>query len=131
MATGVGLRQILLPQLNWPTPKTNCLVQELRTYLMCRPSYSQFCVQITEVGYHGNKGQSGVNLNDTIRSADTENPSLVQTACMYLQRCPSYHRLNGSSSPVLTATCLSYGRLCDFLTFFSSTDLQVTPLDRF
>ena len=41
------------------------------------------------------------------------------------------HRLNGSSSPVLTATCLSYGRLCDFLTFFSSTDLEVTPLDRF
>jgi len=28
------------------------------------------------------------------------------------------HRLNGSSSPVLTATCLSYGSLCDFLTFF-------------
>ena len=28
------------------------------------------------------------------------------------------HRLNGSSSPVLTATCLSYGRLCDFLGFF-------------
>jgi len=40
-----------------------------------------------------------------------------------------YHRLNGSSSPVLTATCLSYGRLCDY--FFSRTDLQVTPLDRF
>jgi len=29
-----------------------------------------------------------------------------------------HHRLNGSSSPVLTATCLSYGRLCDFLGFF-------------
>ena len=42
-----------------------------------------------------------------------------------------YHRLNGSSSPVLTATCLSYGSLCDFLTFFSSTYLEVTPLDRF
>ena len=25
-----------------------------------------------------------------------------------------YQRLNGSSSPVLTATCLSYGSLCDF-----------------
>ena len=42
-----------------------------------------------------------------------------------------YHRLNGSSSPVLTATCLSYGMLCDFLGFFSRTDLEVTPLDRF
>ena len=30
----------------------------------------------------------------------------------------SHHRLNGSSSPVLTATCLSYGSLCDFLGFF-------------
>ena len=42
-----------------------------------------------------------------------------------------YHRLNGSSSPVITATCLSYGSLCDFLGFFSPTDLEVTPLDRF
>jgi len=42
-----------------------------------------------------------------------------------------YHRLNGSSSPVLTATCLSYWRLCDFLGFFSRTDQEVTPLDRF
>jgi len=28
------------------------------------------------------------------------------------------HRLNGSSSPVLMATRLSYGSLCDFLNFF-------------
>jgi len=28
------------------------------------------------------------------------------------------HRLNGSSSPVLTATGLSYRSLCDFLGFF-------------
>ena len=77
MVMGVGLRQFLLPQLNWPTPKTPCLVQESsesRTYLLYKPSYSQFCVQIRVVGYHGNKGQSGVNLNDTIRSADQENP---------------------------------------------------------
>ena len=40
------------------------------------------------------------------------------------------HRLNGSSSPVLTATCLSYGSFCDFLVF-SPTDLEVTPLYRF
>jgi len=46
-------------------------------------------------------------------------------------RLLAYHRLNGSSSPVLTATCLSYGSLCDFLTYFSRTDLEVTPLDRF
>jgi len=35
-----------------------------------------------------------------------------------LEFCQSYHRLNGSSSSVLTATCLSYGSFCDFLTFF-------------
>jgi len=38
------------------------------------PSYSQFSVQIKVVGCHGNKGQSGVNLNDTIRLPDPENP---------------------------------------------------------
>ena len=38
-----------------------------------------------------------------------------------------YHRLNGSSSPVLTATCLSYGSFCDFLTFFSGTPGGQTP----
>ena len=36
-------------------------------------------------------------------------------------RTQFHHRLNGSSSPVLTATCLSYGSLCDFLTFFPNT----------
>ena len=37
------------------------------------------------------------------------------------------HRLNGSSSPVLTATCLSYGSLCDFLTFFPNRPGGHTP----
>jgi len=88
MATGVGLRQILLPQLNWPTPKTPCWVQESRTYLLYKPSYSQFCVQITVVGYHGNKGQSGVNLNDTIRSADTENPQFGANSVHVFSKVP-------------------------------------------
>jgi len=34
MATGVGLRQISLSQLNSPTPKTPCLVQEPGRYLL-------------------------------------------------------------------------------------------------
>ena len=38
-----------------------------------------------------------------------------------------YHRLNGSSSPVLTATCLSYGSLCDFLGFFPNRPGGHTP----
>jgi len=38
-----------------------------------------------------------------------------------------YHRVNGSSSPVLTATCLSYGSLCDFLTFFPQPTWRSHP----
>ena len=38
-----------------------------------------------------------------------------------------HHRLNGSSSPVLTATCISCGSLCDFLTFFRNTPGGQTP----
>jgi len=37
------------------------------------------------------------------------------------------HRLNGSSSPVLTGTCLSYGSLCDFLTFFPEPTWRSHP----
>jgi len=48
----------------------------------------------------------------------------------YFEMWTVNHRLNGSSSPVLTATCLSYGSLCDFLVF-SWTDLGVTPIDQF
>jgi len=44
------------------------------SYLLLKPSYGQFCVEITTIGCHGNKGQSGVNLNDTIRLRDPENP---------------------------------------------------------
>ena len=39
----------------------------------------------------------------------------------------THHRLNGSSSPVLTATCLSYGSLCDFLYFFPNRPGGHTP----
>ena len=42
----------------------------------------------------------------------------------------THHRLNGSSSPVVTVTYLSYGSLCDFV-FLSRTDLDVTPLNQF
>jgi len=47
-----------------------CLVQQL-WYL---PSFSQFCVQKTSVGCHGNKGQSETNLDDAIELPDPENP---------------------------------------------------------
>jgi len=42
-----------------------------------------------------------------------------------------HHRLNGSSSPELTATCLSYGSLCDFLTFFPEPTWRSHPPTNF
>jgi len=46
VATGVGLRQILLLQLNCSTPKTFYWVQEWWSYLPYKPSYWQFSVEI-------------------------------------------------------------------------------------
>ena len=47
MATGVGVIQILFAQLNSPTLKTLCSVQELGTYmyLLYKQSYSKFSVK--------------------------------------------------------------------------------------
>jgi len=42
-------------------------VQESRLSLLCQSSYSTFCDKIR---YHGNKGQSEVNFNETIRFRD-------------------------------------------------------------
>jgi len=74
MATGVDVAQISVAQLNSPTPITLCLVQEWGSYLPHMPSYSQFCVQLKVVGCYGNKDQSGVNLKDTVRLVDPDNP---------------------------------------------------------
>jgi len=49
----------------------------------------------------------------------------------YFNTLKSNHRLNGSSSPVLTATCLSYGSLCDFLGFFHEPTWRSHPLTDF
>ena len=46
MATGVGVIQILFAQLNSPTLKTLCFMQELGTYLLYKQSYSKFSVKI-------------------------------------------------------------------------------------
>ena len=63
MATGVGVIQISFAQLNSPTPKTLCFVQELGTYLLYKPSYSNFLLKFQ-------------SLSDTIKLADPENPLL-------------------------------------------------------
>ena len=46
MVTGVSVIQILFAQLNSPTLKTLCFVQELGTYLVYKQSYSKFSVKI-------------------------------------------------------------------------------------
>ena len=46
MVTGVGVIQILFAQINSPTLKTLCFVQELGTYLVYKQSYSKFSVKI-------------------------------------------------------------------------------------
>jgi len=58
-----------------------------------------------------------------------KNRAIKQTETAHLSEIYSIqdHRLNGSSSPVLTATCLSYGRLCDFLTFFPQPTWRSHP----
>jgi len=72
MATGVGLTQISLTQLNQQTPKTPYLVQE-SWYLLYKLSIGRFCVQMTSACCHGNKGGSNRNLNNTIWLLDPEN----------------------------------------------------------
>ena len=49
MVTGVGVIQILFAQLNSPTLKTPCSVQELGTYLLYKHSYSKFSVKNWEI----------------------------------------------------------------------------------
>ena len=88
MVTGVGLGQFFLPWLNWSTPKTPSLVQKSRTYLLYEPSYSQFSVQITATGYHGNKGRSEENVNYAIRFADPENPQFGANSMHVSSRMP-------------------------------------------
>jgi len=53
---------------------------------------------------------------------------LLTSLLQYFVIFYSYHRLNGSLSPVLTATCLSYGSLCDFLLFYRNMPVPKLPL---
>jgi len=63
----------------------------------------------------GQSGLSGPALCQCHRVTSTA-PLASSPAKNQLQAC-RHHRLNGSSSPVLTATCLSYGSPCDFIFF--------------
>ena len=76
MATGVNVIQILFAYLNSPTLKILCLVQELGTYLLYKPSYSNFLLKFRKFSLPWQQGSSDQSLSDTIKLADPENPLL-------------------------------------------------------
>jgi len=47
-------------------------------------------LKFTNFCYHGNKGRSGRRLNDKVKYADPQTPSLVQEYGTYLKYEPSY-----------------------------------------
>ena len=75
MATVVGLTQITLTQLNRQTLKTPYLAQESQ-WCLTHASWviADFVIKFTNFCYHGNKGGSSKNLNDSGWSANPQNP---------------------------------------------------------
>ena len=73
IATGVGRGRIWLATFNSPPPKTPCYTQRSRGYLLYKPSYSRFCPKFR---CHGNGVHLGVNLDDAVKQAVPENPTL-------------------------------------------------------
>jgi len=69
MATRASLWQISVTPLNCPRLNTQCLVQNSPLYIMSFISrvIANFLLIFLNVCYHGNKGRSGVNFNDTVR----------------------------------------------------------------
>ena len=69
MATGVGLRQILLPQLNKPPVWCkNC------GHISCISRViANFLLKFVNFRYHGNGGRSETKFTTTVKLADPEN----------------------------------------------------------
>jgi len=74
MATWVGSTQNSLTQLNRQFPKTPILRKNLDDISYTSWARADFLMKFTDFCYHGNKGWSSENLNDTIDLADPENP---------------------------------------------------------
>jgi len=64
MATGVGLTQISLRQLNRQTPKPPVWRKNLDDISYTSWVIADFLIKFTSFCYHGNKGGSSENLND-------------------------------------------------------------------
>ena len=65
MATGVGLTQISLTQLNRQTLKTRISRKNLNYIAHTSCVIADFVMKFTNFCYHGNKGGSSENLNDS------------------------------------------------------------------
>ena len=85
MATGLGLTQISLAQLNWQFPKTPNWRKKLDDIPYTSWVIADFLMKFTDFCYHGNKGGSSENLNNFIRLADPETPTQVQNYGIYLK----------------------------------------------
>jgi len=78
MATRVGLAKIWMTQFDWLNPQTPSLVQNSRTYLKCELSYCDFCVEIQNFCYHGNRGcLTQISLTQLNRQT-SKSPYMVQ-----------------------------------------------------
>jgi len=111
----VTMAKILLTQLNWQTPKTPYLAQESWWYLIHKLSYSLFLIEFTNFCYHGNKGGSSENLNDSVWSANPQNPHRRKTM---LNPNPKTRSLVQNSGTYLKCE-LSYGKFCAEISEFS------------
>ena len=67
---GVGRGRICMTSFDSPTPKTPYYTQDHGRYLLRKPSFSWFCLKFR---CSGNRGSSGVNLNDEVKLTDPEN----------------------------------------------------------
>ena len=73
MATAIGRGRICLASFDSPTLKTPCYMQISPGYLLHKPNYSRFRPKFR---CHGNRGHPQVNLNDAVKQAVPENPTL-------------------------------------------------------
>jgi len=67
MATGVGLKQILLPQLNWPTPKPPVWCKNCGHISCISRVIANFLLKLLNFRYHGNGGRSETNFTTTVK----------------------------------------------------------------
>jgi len=90
VATGVGWCPGWMIPLHCWMPKNSTLVQESCTYLLYKPNYSQFYVQIVNFSLPWQQVRSGASLNDRGTGHLQKSPSVVQESGTCLLYRPSY-----------------------------------------